>query len=417
MKIIFIFLIYASMVSASLADKIGQGDPLWRHAQIGMYAINTETGVVVADENSDLSFIPASTLKVVTTFAALELLGKEAHFTTTLEYDGHIDKAGVLQGNLYIHGGGDPCLGSSRTSSSRGIDEQLGAWTQAIEQIGIKKIAGKIIGDASAWEKTLSNPTWLWEDVGNYYGAGASALSFHENSYELILRPGLKEGERAAIVRTEPAELLIQFDNEVTTGPQGSGDRASIFGAEYSPQQSVRGTVPLGVKEFSIRGAIADPPAFCAHLLQEAVEKCGIAIQKKSNRNVAASRERKIIHCTTSPSVGEIAYWVNQKSINLYAEHLLKKMGNGATQAGIAAVTSFLKDQNIDISGLNMADGSGLSRKNLATPKMLVALLERAKKSPFFLTTLPETGKTGSMSQVRCRVGYKGPVIYAPQTE
>jgi serine-type D-Ala-D-Ala carboxypeptidase/endopeptidase (penicillin-binding protein 4) len=391
------------------------------HAIVGIYAVNAKTGEVLRDENSSKSFVPASCIKAVTTAAALEILGPDFHFETLLEYDGVIENH-VLHGNLYIRGGGDPCLGSKRVSSSLPWQQQIEAWTVALQKLGIQKITGKVIGDESRWEKARAVGSWLWEDLGNYYGAGASALSFHENLYALVFRPGKKVGEQTQILRTEPSISSLMLDNEVTTGPVGSGDRACIYGSELSPVQLVRGTVPAGVEEFSIKGAIPNPAVFCAELLAQSLHNRGIQVE---NQTLSPS-SRQSFHTTISPPLHEIIYWTNQKSINLYAEHLLKKIGEavyreGSTEAGSKAITEFWQSRQIDLEGFNMADGSGLSRKNLITPKQLVAILLHMKKSehfPQFLKSLPKVkrgipGKDGAMSLVRGYAGYAGDVVFA----
>ncbi len=358
------------------------GDP-WDHATVSAYAVNTVTVEVLIDENSNKSLIPSSCMKVVTTAAALHILGPQSKFQTDLEVDGAIVE-GALKGNLYIHGGGDPCLGSDHMGSN--WEKQIEVWVDALEKKGIKKIEGKVIGDASRWEKALAAPSWEWEDLGNYYGAGACALSFHENSYALFFKPGKKEGEAVSVIRTEPAVLTVNFQNEVKTGPIGSGDRACIYGSEFSPVHHLRGTIPLGVSEFAIKGSIPDPAAFCATLLAQALQKKGIVV---GNQLMAQGDKRVVLHSTLSPSLGEIVYRTNQKSVNLYAEHLLKKMGEvvlkeGSTSAGTKAVINYWNAQKVDLEGFNMVDGSGLSRKNLVTSKQLVSILLKMKKSEYF---------------------------------
>lgn len=401
------------MASILLFDADGS---LEKHAAISAYAVNMETGEVLLDKNSDKSLTPASCMKVVTTAAALQLLGPEMRFQTDLEYDGAIEK-GILNGNLYIRGGGDPCLGSDRIAPALSWGRQVEVWTAAVQKLGVQKILGRVIGDASLWERALAAPGWTWEDLGNYYGAGACALSFHENSYTLFFKPGEKEGDPTRVLQTEPKVPELVFHNEVKTGPAGSGDRASIFGVEYSPVHFVRGTVPPGAI-FSIRGAIPDPAAFCAFSLQEALRAKGIAVESKV---LSVKGKRAAFHTTFSPPLKDIVYWTNQKSLNLHPEHLLKKMGQGSAEKGTQAVTDFWKAEGIDIEGFNMADGSGLSRKNMVTAKQLVAILLKMKKSkvfPLFLHSLPEKGKgvrakSGSMSQVRGYTGYAGNIAFA----
>jgi len=392
------------------------------HAIISIYAVDSNTEKILIDKNSDLSLIPASCMKIVTTAAALYLLGADHCFETRLEYDGTIDQSKILHGNLYIRGGGDPCLGSDRISNALSWKEQIETWADAIQNLGIRRIKGKIIGDASTWEKALAVPSWSWEDLGNYYGAGACALSFHENCYSLFFKPGNKVGEQASILRTDPPLPLLTFQNEVKTGPKGSGDNACIYGSEFSPIQFVRGTIPAGVNEFAIKGAIPDPAAYCADLLMKELQERGIVIEQQNKRQAG---ERIAFHTTYSPNLQEIVNWTNQKSINLYAEHLLKKMGEvmyheGSTISGIKAVTAFWNSEHIDLAGFNMVDGSGLSRKNVVTAKQLVNMLLKIKKSslfPIFLNSLPRKDrlriKSGSMSLIRGCVGYAGDIAFA----
>lgn len=381
------------------------------HAIVGIYAVQSDTGEVIIDKNSDLSLMPASCMKIVTTSAALHLLGEEYRFETRLEYDGFIDRAGTLHGNISIRGGGDPCLGSERALTWKQL---IAEWADAIQKLGIRKIEGFVIGDATKWEKALAVPSWNWEDIGNYYGAGACALSFHDNCYSLVFKPG-NVGESASIIRTDPP-LPLTFQNEVKTGPPGSGDRACIYGSEFSEVQCIRGTIPADVNEFAIKGAIPDPAVYCANLLAKQLQERGIVIEQK---NLTPHSRITLLHTTYSPTVGEMVYWINQKSINLYAEHLLKKMGEvvyqeGSTAAGVRAVTDFWKSQGVDLAGFHMADGSGLSRKNLITTKQLVAILQKMKKTPFFplfLESLPQRkgsirAKNGNMSLVKGYAGY-----------
>ena len=384
------------------------------HATIAAYAVNTKTGKVVLHIDENRSLIPASCLKVVTTGAALHLLGPDFCFQTHLELEGEI-KQGVLHGNVIIRGGGDPCLGSDRAKSGLAWDRQIEKWKEAIQAQGIQEIRGSVIGDASQWEKAQAAPSWLWEDLGNYYGAGASALTFHENMYTLTFKPGKEVGETAILDRVFPAISQLMLQTEVVTGPVGSGDGTCIYGSEFNLSQVVRGTVPAGVEEFSIKGAVPDAAQFCSGLLIEALVKEGIRV--KGDQHIG---NRKVIHTTVSPTVEEIVYWTNQVSHNLYAEHLLKAMGGGTTAQGTRAAVQYWKDQGVDLQGMQMVDGSGLSRKNFMTPKQLTTILMKMQKSPHFtsfFTSLPEKypgvfAKDGGMSNTACLTGYKGDIAF-----
>ena len=373
---------------------------------LSMYAIEMSTGRVLIDQNSHLSMTPASCLKIVTTGAALHLLGPDHHFETYLTYDGSIDFSGTLHGNVIIQGGGDPCLGIL-------WEKQLELWGEAVAAAGIRSIEGHIIGDSSKWEKALAPPTWCWEDLGNYFGAGASALSFHENSYQLTFTPkGLL---------TNPPLPFISFENEVTLGPENSGDHSWIYGSEYSNYRTIRGTIPVGKDTFTIRGSLPDPAFCCAYLLAGRLEKQGITLQKQNSPPTAL---RTILHTMISPSIAEIVRETNHRSMNLYAEHLLKEMGyrmygEGSTKAGLKAASEFWASRGIDLTGFEMADGSGLSRKNCITTKQLVQMVGFLRDVPFFYESLPLKkegairSKSGSMSLIRGEVGYAGDIAFA----
>ncbi len=393
------------------------------HAIVSVYAVRRDNNEVLISENCDLSLVPASCMKLVTTAAALQILGSDNKFETQLEYDGFIDDTKTLQGNIYIRGGGDPCLGSGRISGSHSWKEQLGIWGEAIEKLGICKISGRIVADASKWEKALAVPSWTWEDLGNYYGAGASALSFHENSYSISFKPASRQGDQASILHTDPPLASLILHNEVKTGPEGSGDRTCIFGSEFSNVQYVRGTIPSGVDEFFIKGAIPDPSALCADLLTQELQHRGIVVEKK---DIGPQINRVGFNITYSPTIQEIVHWTNRKSINLYAEHLLKKIGEeingeGSTISGAKAVTDFWKSRNVNLNGFNMIDGSGLSRKNLITTRQLVEILLRVEKSnlfPIFFESLPKKkctmrAKSGSMFLIKGYAGYTDNIAFA----
>src|SRR3990167_191213 len=136
-----VFLLAASLLFSE--------DPFNKHATVSVYAIQMKTGEVLFDHNSDKSLTPGSCMKIVTTGAALHLLGQESRFETNLEYDGNIDERGILHGNLYIRGGGDPSLGSDRLSSSLSLSDQIASWVRAIELCGIRSIEGGVFGDAT----------------------------------------------------------------------------------------------------------------------------------------------------------------------------------------------------------------------------------------------------------------------------
>jgi D-alanyl-D-alanine carboxypeptidase/D-alanyl-D-alanine-endopeptidase (penicillin-binding protein 4) len=384
---------------------------------LSIYAVDTKTNKVLLEENSDKNLIPASCMKIVTTAAALSLLGPDMCFETKLQYNGYIDENGILHGNIYIYGGGDPCLGSDRTPSSLSWKKQLAVFVLAIKNLGIKKIKGSVIGDSSKWERVGTIPSWESNDTGNYYGAGAYALSFHENFYTLTFEPGTFIGEETKIIRIDPKIPKMTIKNQVKTGPIDSGDLACIYGSEFSYERVAKGTVPAGIKEFSIKGSIPVPYLTVAELLLKALKANGILVEKKS----IFKKKRTTFHTTYSPPLKEIIHWTNQKSINLYAEHLLKAIGKGSTNNGIRTVKNWLTSEGIDLKGFKMADGSGLSKKNAISAKQLVSILLKMTASPYFqifYDSLPTQkwnarAKSGTMTSVKGYAGFKKNLAFA----
>jgi len=421
------FPVFSQTVPEALAAALQkvEADTSMKHAIISLYVVDAATGAVVFDRNSQTGLAPASCQKLFTSAAAFDMLGPEYRYRTSLGYRGKIEK-GVLKGDLYILGSGDPTLGSWRYDSTReGV--VLRRWVAAVARRGIKKLEGDIIPDDSRWEAQAVPGGWIWEDIGNYYGAGCWGLNWHENQYDLRIKPGAAEGDAAKVV--EPAgELEIDgMINQVKTGAPGSGDHANIYLAPYSPLAFVGGTVPLQKQDFVISGSIAIPPRYAGVLLGEALQKGGIV---SASRNVkmraeflmeekAMSHPDTIIDTYLSPSLDSINYWFLRKSINLYGEALVKtlayeKTGAGTTEKGVEIVRDFWSRHGIDKSAIHIVDGSGLSPQNRVTTDALVSVLQYARTRPWypaFYQALPEFNgmkmKSGSIGGARSFAGYQ----------
>jgi len=389
-------------------------DPELQHASWGLCVLSSKSGEVITEYNSHVSLIPASTLKIVTTAAALSLLDSSFQYETKLQYDGQFDSiTGTLKGNIFIKGGGDPSLESElfpTKKDSLGIIDQ---WVKIIKQKGIKKIEGAVIADATIFEDELIPSEWIWGDMGNYYGAGSCGLSFRDNKYEIFLKSGNLVGDSTWIIRTEPEIPGLEFVNGIKAG--GNGDNGYIYGSPYTNLRFLSGTIPQGKEKFSIEGSIPDPAWFCAYTLETNLRNNGIAVigspttirALKINKKYS-SKNRTLLHTHYSPNLSKIVYFTNLKSNNLYAEHLLKTIGFkqggiGNDTTGINAVEKFWASKGIDIKGLYMADGCGLSRMNTITTRQQAEILKVMTKEtvfkPFF-NSLPIAGKTGSLSSL-----------------
>jgi D-alanyl-D-alanine carboxypeptidase/D-alanyl-D-alanine-endopeptidase (penicillin-binding protein 4) len=264
---------------------------------------------------------------------------------------------------------------------------------------------------------------WIWDDMGNYYGAGCWAINWHENQYDLHLQPGKQEGDTTHIVKTTPELHDAVLINQISTGKKGSGDNGYIYLAPYSANGFTEGTVPAGSDSFVISGAFPDGPVAFAHALQELFNKQHITLDgtfkcnNQMNKVESTGAQQELI-TLLSPPLDSINYWFLKKSINLYGEALVKTMaykksGFGSTDKGVDIVRSFWSDHGIDKSAVNIIDGSGLSPQNRVTSDGEVKVLQYAKTRPWFSAfyyALPEYNgmkmKSGSIGGARAFAGY-----------
>lgn len=385
-------------------------DPSMQNASWGFCLMNCNTGQVISEANSNISLTPASTLKLVTTIAALKLLGKDYRYKTKLEYEGNIDLAnGILYGNLIITGGGDPTLNSEHFKKND--DKQLtDKWAKILKEKGIKRIEGSIIADETIFEKNPVPSGWIWADIGNYYGAGAYGLSYNDNLYKINFQ-SKQAGGKTQILSTDPPLPYINFINEVTAG--GTEDNAYIYGAPYTNYRYISGTIPPDKNNFVVKGSLPDPAWFCAQSLLTSIKNIGISVSGYAvtlkglkEGEPYKERERKTLYTHYSPPLDSIVFITNTISNNLYVEHLLKtlsmeKNGKGTLEGGIKEVGSLFEKLGIDRKGFFMEDGSGLSRSNAITTKQLTQLLRLISTDSIFTSlynSLPIAGKTGTLS-------------------
>ncbi|WMJ73769.1 D-alanyl-D-alanine carboxypeptidase/D-alanyl-D-alanine-endopeptidase [Cytophagaceae bacterium ABcell3] len=383
-----------------------ENDPVLQDGRVGFCLSSAKTGEVLIELNSQKGMTPASNMKLSTTAAALKYLGADYKFETRLEYDGSI-KDGVLHGNLYITGSGDPTLGSHRFSDAD-WEKIASSWIEVLKSNKIKKINGNIIGDGTSFDNNPLPDGWVWSDIGNYYGAGTFGLNVFDNTYTITFKPG-KVGSKAEILRIEPT-LPIEFINEVTTAPAGTGDNAYIYGSPYTNIRQISGTIPAGKKEFTIKGSIPDPPGYCARSFGGFLKDAGIEFTGKAD-NILFVKEKKErrtkLTSYLSPPLKDIVYQTNMYSINLYAEALLKSIGNkvhqeGSVSAGLQAVNEYW-GMNKVVGCIKSADGSGLAVTNIASPAFLANAMASISSETYFpdlLESLPVAGVSGTLWNV-----------------
>lgn len=418
-------------------------------AQVGI-CIRTLSGKVLREENAGLNFIPASNLKIVTAGAALKRLGADFRFETAVAYSGSVGTDGVLHGDLYIIGGGDPTLGS-QAALAMPKDSLFSRWERAVRGAGIRSIAGSIIADSRRIPAEV-NGSWMYEDLGTYYGATCSALMFNENCLEMTVAPGTGAGdeviicsENAGKIRSAdsgrkqmlPNRPWMKIMNNCTTGPEGSGDKSYLLVSEFAAIGHLVGSyaVDRRAKTISYNDPFADfscayefasflssngipctavtstsachPTAIFHNTESSAHEKCPGTYDNHDRKqslgfetfdtsgnltysgHFTPQDSLTTITTTLSPRLSEIIRETLRVSNNLYAETLLRALRpGGSTDDALKSEMSIIENMGVSTSRVRIEDGSGLSRKNSVSPGFLVSFLTAMSRQSCFGTYL-----------------------------
>ena len=408
----------------------------------GVLALDRD-GRTLASLNQSRRMVPASNLKLITTGTALHYFGPDGRFRTRLGYTGQI-KDGVLEGDVYIIGRGDPTLGA-RDSIALENERLFGLWKNLLTAAGIRAVHGRIVGDGSAYEGNLEHRSWGYDDIGTYYGTGTSALSFYANAIDFSVRAATP-GEPVQVQQTYPETPWLHFQNHSVTGPEGTGNSLYLYTTDLAPYAELRGSFATDrrpkTEHFSNKfGALTCAYYFWKNLQESGWEVTGgYADIDRSGyiRNSGFVPEEKagepvVLGETVSAPMAAIARITNVRSDNFYAEALFRAMGEDRTGVALydsclVAQRQVLTELGVNPDGVRQVDGSGLSRMNYVSPEWMVSYLQAMQRSPAFdafLASLPHPGegtlsaflqgvagrervciKSGSMDGVLCYSGY-----------
>ena len=366
------------------------------HAGIGFKAVDLSTGEVIASHNENMALTPASTIKIITSSTALEVLGSDYFYTTHLFHDGIVEDS-VLKGNLYIEGSGDPSLGSE--FSDKGKDAFISAFLQEVKGEGIKSIEGNVVVLDQLFGYDGVSPKYLWEDLGNYYAPGAYGISVFDNMYRVYLQ-SFASGSETTILYMDPEIETIQFTNEIIAGSTNS-DNSAIFGIPFSSDRRLYGSIPPNKASFAVRGDIPDPGLFLAQYFMSSLQKQGIEIKGEAmtyRTSPQIPQERKEIAVNNSNSLTSLIRVVNVRSNNHYAEHLYKTL----QLTKEIDIPTYWKEKGLNSSALFMFDGSGISPANAVSASFLTDILaymnKKNGKTGAFYKSLPIAGREGTVT-------------------
>ena len=404
-------------------------DALFRRSPAAVHVVNVRTGEEVYSRSADQALLPASTMKVITTAAALRTLGSSYTFNTDLLHTGELGDDGTLTGDLYVRGGGDPTL----------VLERLWKLVQELRLEGVRKIAGDVVFDDDAFDVNAGIPGWDKAlDVANgpAYYPPLGALSLNYNTVAIYVGPGAELGAPARVELETPSGV-IEIDNQATTG-SANGRRWLELDREIDGVKtrfSLTGVVPAGSDTQRYYRSVGDPTAYFTGAFAALCKEQGV---KVTGHFIDGSTpdDAVLLVRQESASLGVILQTVDKHSNNFMAEMVLKAMGaelNGApgtTEKGVQVVRDYLEGLGLDLTEATIVNGSGLTRIGGIRPELLTAVMvdmhdDRAV-GPEFRSALSiggadgtlrsrfrdedqlgrVRGKTGSLNGVHCLTGF-----------
>jgi D-alanyl-D-alanine carboxypeptidase/D-alanyl-D-alanine-endopeptidase (penicillin-binding protein 4) len=362
------------------------------------------SGRSLFSRNATQAFRPASTMKLVTTAAALDALGPDATVRTTVETAGRLDSLGRILGDVYLVGRGDPQLGSRATPGRPAAVFE--AMAGALAAAGVKRVEGRIVGHDGAFSGDRRGGDWTWEDLAWGYATEVSALSWEDSVVVVRLAPGEREGDPATLDLWPPSQTLT-IRASVTTAAAGQPPAVRLEREPGTNVVTLSGSLPLR-GEWTGELAVVDPARHAAAAFAAALEARDIRVRGP----VVSSREPlpegvRVLASHESAPLADLVRAVNKESENLHAEMLLRLVGrkvggDGSEEKGHAAVVAMLDRLGVPHDGWRMTDGSGLARTDLVTPRGLASLLAAMDRHPAaaaFRASLPIAGRDGTLEK------------------
>jgi D-alanyl-D-alanine carboxypeptidase/D-alanyl-D-alanine-endopeptidase (penicillin-binding protein 4) len=318
-----------------------------------------------------------------------------------------------LNGNLYIIGGGDPTLESTyRTTNNFYVES-----AEAIRNAGIRRINGRVIGDASLFEEYGSPFQWLVEDIGSYYSPTPSALSVHDNLFYLTLQANASS---VKLEKIKPSTNLLTPEMNFKVGGKELSWRVSK--SDFSWKPVFRGVIPVN-QRITIRTEMPEPALFVADSLSNFLRAAGIPVDSAATTariyNVSGREERIPIYTYYSELLKDIIKETNRRSLNLFAENIFNYLAlredSVATMRTAANVTAaYWKEKGLPAQKVFQSDGSGLSMKNTINAdflaKLLVYMKKKSEYGDSFFSSLPTAGVNGTVSSFLAKTNLSGKV-------
>jgi D-alanyl-D-alanine carboxypeptidase/D-alanyl-D-alanine-endopeptidase (penicillin-binding protein 4) len=373
-----------------------------------------DTGEVLYEHNPQQAFLPASNMKLFTSATALAALGPEHRYKTTLYFDGEIDGS-VMRGDLILKGTGDPTFGSSEVPSA---GDPLARWAQALAQMGVTRVDGRLIGDDDALSDRFYAEGWgvdyITEQSSRLIGVSASGLAYRDN----LIRVKIRSGEAGAPpqVTTRPRGYL-DVVNRATTSARQRGRALDIRRSFGQEQITLTGSVPSTyASTFFV--PVSDPTRYVLRSFRANLQQAGIGteemklvdldgLDEEARAAVNPAENARPLFVHYSPTLAKILRTVNKESNNFYADQVFRSFSaSGTANASENRVKTLLEEAGASTEAISIRDGSGLSRKDLVTPAATAKLLDHMAShsaSEAFRASLARGGEPETTLQYRLR--------------
>lgn len=387
--------------------EVSEGPLARAHWGVAVYDLGARRWVVLHD--ADRFFVPASSLKLVVTAAALDRLGPDFRWRTSVYGTAPIRHDGTLDGDLVLYGRGDPNL-SGRFGPSR--TAVLEALADSLVARGLRHVRGALVPDESHWDADHLRGEWEGYDTLWWYAAPVGALGFNDNAIDFTIRPGVRVGD-PPIVDGAPASAFWTLENRAVTGPPGARLTFDLRRLEPGTNRvEAYGVLPRDADSRRESFAVVEPARWAGTVFREVLESRGITIAgpvrvvSDTGRSSVAAGDTVSLAAWVSPPLARVVETINQRSQNWHAEQLLKTLarelrGEGSWSAGLAIEREMLAAIGVDTTGFVLRDGSGLATTNLVSPRAMVELLVAARSRPWgdaYLASLPlATDEAGSL--------------------
>lgn len=376
----------------------------------GVLVSDAASGRVLAAEDADRHFIPASNTKLVVTAVGLGVLGPDYRYRTELQALGRAD---TVARALLAVGSGDPTWSDRFHEGEWAVLESL---ADSVVAAGIRRVAGPLVVDASRFDRQTVNPAWEVGDLVWSYAPPVAAFAVAEGTFRLIVEPGSAPGEPARVVAVAP-EGLVPVAAAVLTDTAGARTDLDVERGPWSDTLRVRGLIAVDAAPDTSRLAVTDPARFAGRVLRAMLEARGVEVEGgvevvRDAAEAAALRaggeDATPVAVWTSPPLAEVVASILRPSQNWIAEQLLKtlgaeRMGRGSWPAGLAVERRYLVDEaGIDPAAFFLRDASGLSAQNLLTPGAVVRLLAHARGQPWgpaYRSAMAEPGRPGTLAR------------------